>query len=95
MTVDAWIVAGSATVAVVTGFVLRTRLPAGVVLVVLAAAGAGIGWEGILLQPDPSTVEVVLSVVGMAILVPVHVRIVIGRFGPAARGEGIRALSDP
>jgi hypothetical protein len=88
-------VAASGVVAVVTGFALRTRLPAVVVLVVLATAGAGIGWGGMLLQDDPSTGEVVLAVALMAILVPAHVRIVLGKFGPAGRGRGIRAMADP
>jgi hypothetical protein len=89
------IVAGSAGMAVIAGFVLRTRLPAAVVLVLLAASGAGVGWGGMLLQPDPSAVESILAVALMAVLVPAHVRIVVGRFGPAARGQGIRALADP
>ena len=89
------IVAASGVVAVVTGFALRTRLPAVVVLVVLATAGSGIGWGGVLLQDDPSTGEVVLAVALMAILVPAHVRIVLGKFGPAGRGRGIRAMADP
>jgi hypothetical protein len=89
------VVAVSAAGAVATGFLLRTRLPGAVVVVVLAAAGAGLGWGGMLLQPDPSTGEVVLAVAVMAVLVPAHVRIVLGRFGPAGRGQGIRAMADP
>jgi hypothetical protein len=93
--VETWIVAGSALVAVVTGSVLRTRLPAAVVAGILVAAGAGIGWGGVLLQRDPTRLEVALTVVLMAVLVPAHVRIVLGRFGQSARGDGIRAMADP
>jgi hypothetical protein len=93
--VGTWIVAVSAVVAVVTGFVLRTRLPAAVVGVVLVVAGAGVGWGGILLQPDATVAEVILTLAVMALLVPVHVRIVLGRLGPAGRGRGIRAMADP
>jgi hypothetical protein len=89
------ILTASGVVAVVTGFALRTRLPAVVILVVLAAAGGGIGWGGMLLQDGPSTGEVVLAVALMAILVPAHVRIALGVFGPAGRGRGIRAMADP
>jgi hypothetical protein len=89
------IVAASAAVAVITGFALRTRLPAVAVSVVLAGAGAGLGWGGMLLQVDPSTGEVILTVALMAALVPAHVRIVLGRFGPPGRGQGIRAMADP
>jgi len=35
-----------------------------------------------LLRTDPGTGEVFVAVVAMAILVPVHVRIVLGPFGP-------------
>jgi hypothetical protein len=90
-----WIIALSAALALVTAFVLRTRPPAGLVVALLAVAGAGVGWGGMLLQPDPSTVEFVLAVAVLAILFPAHVRIVLGRFGPSARGEGIRAMTDP
>jgi hypothetical protein len=89
------VVAGSAAVAVVAGFLLRTRLPAALVVGILVVAGAGVGWGGMLLQQDPSAGEVILAVVGMAVLVPAHVRIVLGRFGPAGRGQGIRAMADP
>ena len=91
----AWIVGFSAAVALVTAFALRTRLAAGLVIALLAVAGAGVGWGGMLLQPDPSTFEFVLAVAGLALLFPAHVRIVLGRFGPSARGEGIRAMTDP
>jgi hypothetical protein len=93
--VGTWVVAVSAVVVVVTGFVLRTRLPAAVVGVVLVVVGAGVGWGGILLQPGATVAEVILTVAIMALLVPVHVRIVLGRFGPAGRGRGIRAMADP
>jgi hypothetical protein len=93
--IGAWIVAVSAILAVLTAFALRTRLPAGLVVALLAVAGAGVGWGGMLLQPDPSAFEIVLAVAGLALLFPAHVRIVLGRFGPSARGEGIRAMTDP
>jgi hypothetical protein len=35
-----------------------------------------------LLQPDPSTGEFVVAVAALAFLVPAHVRIVLGPFGP-------------
>lgn len=91
----AWIVAGSTAVAVLTAFVLRTRAPAVVVALTLTAAGAGLGWGAMLLQKDPTTLELLVGSALMALLVPLHVRIVLGRFGPAARGRGIRAMADP
>jgi hypothetical protein len=94
-TMGAWIVAGSALVAVVTAFALRTRLHGAVVAVILTAAGAGIGGGGMVVQRDPTTLELIVGVALMALLVPLHVRIVLGRFGPAARERGIRAMADP
>lgn len=76
-----------------TAFSLRTRLPAGVVVVVLAAVGAALGWGGMLLRPDPSTSEAVAAIVLLAVLVPAHVRIVLGRFGPTAAGEPSPAVT--
>jgi hypothetical protein len=78
----AWLAAVSAAVGVVIAFLLRRRVAAGVVTVMLALAGAGIGWGGMLVQPDPSVGEFVAAVAILALLVPAHVRIVIGPFGP-------------
>ena len=90
-----WLVVISACLAVFTAFVLRTRVAAMLGVALLAAAGAGVGWGGMLLQPDPSGFEFVLAIALLALLVPAHVRIVLGRFGPSARGEPIRAMTDP
>jgi len=72
----------SAAVWLLTGFILRTRVPAPLVVLLLAAAGVGLGWGGMQLRPDPATWEVALAIAALAILVPAHVRIVLGRFGP-------------
>jgi hypothetical protein len=93
--VSVWIVVLSTVVAVVTGFVLRTRMPAAVVAVLLIVAGAGVGLGILLLQPDSTMVESILAVLVMAVLVPTHVRIVLGRFGPTGRSQRIRAMADP
>ncbi len=69
-----------------TAFLLRRRLPSGVVAVLLASAGAGIAWGGMLLQPDPSIGEAVAGILTLTLLIPAHVRIVLGPFGPARRG---------
>jgi hypothetical protein len=76
------IVGVSAAVWLLTGFVLRTRVPAPLVVLLLAAAGVGLGWGGMQFRPDPATWEVALAIGTLAILVPAHVRIVLGRFGP-------------
>jgi hypothetical protein len=91
--VGTWIVAGSAALALLTAFLLRTRLPVQVVTVVLAVTGAGLGWGGMLLRPDASVGEIVAAVVLLAVLVPAHVRIVLGRFGPRGSAEGTPAAA--
>jgi hypothetical protein len=78
----AWLAAVSAVVAVATAFFVRRRLAAGAVIVILALAGAGIGWGGMLVQADPSLGEFIAAVVILTILVPAHVWIVLGPFGP-------------
>lgn len=79
---EAGLIAASTLVALVTAFFLRTRLNPTTVAVMLAAAGGALGWSVMLLQPNPSTGEVVAAVAILAVLVPAHVRIVLGRFGP-------------
>ena len=71
-----------AVVGVVVSFVLRTRLPGPAVTALLVGAGAAIGWGGMLLQPDPPAFQSVFAVVVLGVLVPFHVRVVFGPFGP-------------
>lgn len=78
---ESLIVAGAAG-ALVTAFLLRTRMAAALVAAVLTVAGAALGWGGMLLQPDPSTGEFVVAVAALAFLIPAHARIVLGPFGP-------------
>ena len=75
----------SAALALLGAFVVRRRLPAMLVTAVLAVAGAGLGYGVMLLQPDPSTGELVAAVFLLTVLVPAHVRIVLGPFGPKRR----------
>jgi hypothetical protein len=88
----AWIAGAAAALVVLTSFGLRTRIPAPAVAALLAAAGAAIGWGGMLLQPDPPLSQVVFTVMALAALVPFHVRVVVGPFGPRRRsGDDERA----
>jgi len=77
-----WFVVLSLLVGVATAFVLRSRLRSWVVAALLAVSGGSLAWGGMLLRTDPGTGEVFVAVAAMAILVPVHVRIVLGPFGP-------------
>ncbi|MGH2663972.1 MAG: hypothetical protein ACRDH8_14445 [Actinomycetota bacterium] len=82
-----WLIAASVAIALVTGFFLRTRAPAWLVTELLSLSGVGIGAGGMLYQTGPSIGEFAAAVVALAILVPLHVRLVLGPFGPAARGK--------
>lgn len=82
METGALVLAASWTVALLTASLLRTRLPAPLVLLVLAAAGIGLGWGGMLLRDDPHPAEFAVALAALAVLVPAHVRIVLGPFGP-------------
>jgi SHS2 domain-containing protein len=80
-----WVVVVSAVVGSVTAFVLRTRAPGWTVAALLVVSGAALGWGGMLLRADPAVGEIAVGAGAMAVLVPVHVRIVLGPFGPARR----------
>lgn len=77
-----WIVILSALLALLTAFVLRGRAPSWAVAVLLALSGGVLAWGGMLLRSDPGPGEVFLGVAVMSVLVPMHVRIVLGPFGP-------------
>jgi hypothetical protein len=85
----------AAGLALLTAFVLRTRVPGVVGILLLAVEGAGFGWGVMLLRPDPSVGEWIAAVGLLAVLTPAHVHVVLGRFGPSARGAPIRALAAP
>ncbi|HEV3474653.1 MAG TPA: hypothetical protein VG602_04750 [Actinomycetota bacterium] len=78
------LVVGSGVLGLLTVFVLRRRAAAPVVGALLAMAGVGLGWGAMLLQPDPSPFEVVAAMAILAVLVPMHVRFVLGPFGPSS-----------
>ncbi len=78
-----WIVGLAAGAVLLLAFVLRVRIPAAAVAALLTAASAALAWGGVLLRPDPSTAEAALTVAAMAVLGPVHVRVLLGPFGRA------------
>lgn len=82
MSLGGWIVIGSVAAGVLLAFVFRNVVPAPVVAVGLAVCGTGIAWGGMLLRDDPPVAEVVAAVVVLGALLPAHVRIVLGPFGP-------------
>lgn len=78
------LVIAAAAAAVLTAFLLRPRAPAPLSIPLMTAASAALAYGGMLLREDPSTPEVVLAVLAMAVLGPAHVRIVLGPYGPRA-----------
>lgn len=82
MLAETWVAVGAAAVAGAAVGFLRTRVPAPASVVVLAASSAALAWGLIHHRPDPSAVEIVLAVSAMAVLGPVHVRALLGPFGP-------------
>jgi hypothetical protein len=82
--VGAALIAGSSALGLLTAFGLRTRLPGAVVTGILAAAGAGLGAGALLVQDGPSAADWWATLIGLAVLVPFHARVVLGPLG--ARG---------
>ncbi|MBI4259629.1 MAG: hypothetical protein HY658_03590 [Actinobacteria bacterium] len=78
------LVAGGAALGIALAFLLRARLPGPAVAVGLGAAGALIGAGGLLLQERAGPADWVVAVAGLAVLVPFHVRVVLGPLGRRA-----------
>ena len=77
------LIVGASAVALLVAFLLRTRLPGAVVTGVLAAAGAGLGTGTLLVQDDPSGADWWATLIGLAVLVPFHARVMLGPLGRA------------
>lgn len=77
----ALLISGGA-VALLSAFVLRTRAPAAVVALILVACGAALGVGAMLVQDRVSTTNWIVGVAALTVLVPAHVRVVLGPFGP-------------
>lgn len=75
------LIVGASAIALLVAFILRTRLPGPVVTGVLAAAGAGLGTGALLVQDDPSGADWWATLIGLAVLVPFHARVVLGPLG--------------
>jgi hypothetical protein len=80
----ALIVAGSA-VGLLTVFVLWRRMPAALALAVVAACGMSLAAGGLLVQEDVGPASWAFALVLLAVLAPVHARLV---FGPPGRPRG-------
>jgi hypothetical protein len=78
------IVAGS-VVGLLTAFVLWHRIPPVVALVVTSACGICLAAGGLLVQEDVGAASWAFALLLLAILAPVHARLV---FGPPGRRRG-------
>jgi hypothetical protein len=88
----ALIVAGAAVVAV-TGFVLRRRLPAPVVVLLVAGASVAIGAGALVVQDHTTMADWVVALGAMAVLGPLHIRVLVGPFGPG--GDARTPATEP
>jgi hypothetical protein len=77
------IVVGTAGV-LSTAFVLRRRLPASVVYVLLGAWSMLVGVGALAVQDHVTTADWIVTLAALALLGPAHARFLLGAFGPAA-----------
>ena len=63
------------------GFGLRGRVPARVSIVLTALAGAALAAGALLVQPHASAGDWIVATVALAVLWPLHIRVVLGAFG--------------
>jgi hypothetical protein len=77
-----------AVAALVVALFLRTALSSGLVAVLLAISGIILGAGSLLVQERADTADWFVTLSLLALLVPAHVRIVLGPFG--ARGASPR-----
>ena len=75
------LILGGAAVGLLAAFVLWRRLHPAVPVAVAAAAGVLIGTGGLLVQRRAGTADWAVTLALMAVLTPVHCRVVFGRPG--------------
>jgi hypothetical protein len=76
------LIAVAAATALPTALFLRVRLPAPALTAMLTACGLAVGVGALLVQDHVSRTNVAVTLVLASILVPAHVRVVLGPFGP-------------
>lgn len=83
------LIAVGSVISLFTGLVLRTRLSTAGVVAIVAASGISVGVGALLVQRDPGVVDWVVTLASLAVLAPVHARVMLGRLG---RSEGDRGV---
>lgn len=77
---------GGSALGLLGAFVFRTRFPGAAVMGLLAAAGAAVGVGAMLVQDPAGAANWVITVGGLAAMVPFHVRVALGPLGPGPDG---------
>jgi hypothetical protein len=77
------IVAGS-LVGLLTVFVLWRRIPAALAILILCLSGVALGAGGLLVQEDVGAASWVFTLAVLAVMAPIHARLVFGRPGPGS-----------
>jgi hypothetical protein len=72
----------ASVVGLVVVLVLWHRLPAAVAFALMAACGVAVAAGGLLVQEDVGTASWVVAILALAVLTPVHARLVFGWPGP-------------
>jgi hypothetical protein len=75
------LVAGGTVVSVAVGFGLRGRAPARVSIGLAALAGAALAAGALLVQRHASAGDWIVATLALAVLWPVHIRVVLGPYG--------------
>lgn len=78
------LIVGGSVVSVPVALWLRARMPSFLVWLVLGLSGAVVGAGALLVQRAVSPPEWVVTVAALGAGMPVHARLVFGRFGPTA-----------
>lgn len=88
-------IAAGAAFGLFTVFVLWPRLPSIVGLTLIAVCGGAIAAGGLLLRDDPGTGDWILAIAVLAVLAPLHSRLVFGSSGGRRLGRGLLPPTAP
>lgn len=93
MTAGASLIAAGTALGLLAVFVLWRRLPEWAAIGIMSACGAAIGAGALLVQDRASAGDWVLAVGALAVLTPLHARLVFGR--PGGSGDRTVVASAP
>jgi hypothetical protein len=79
------LIVGGALGVLATAFLLRRLLPAPGVFLLVAAFSVTLTAGALVVQDHVTTADWVVALIAMGLLGPLHVRVLLGPFGPSAR----------